>query len=61
MVPQPPRPINHPADKLNLLQHKKFRDHKKQQQRARVKTTIKRALMKGKAGKEGKGKAQAKK
>lgn len=52
---------NHPADKLNLLQHKKFREHKKQQQRAGVKTTIKRALMKGDDGTKAQGEAQVKK
>lgn len=48
---------NHPVDKLNLLQHKKFREHKKQ----RVKTTIKRALMKGEDGTKAQGEAQVKK
>lgn len=53
---------NHPVDKLNLLQHKKFREHKKQQkQRAGVKTTIKRALMKGEDEKKAQGEAQVKK
>lgn len=44
---------NHPVDKLNLLQHKKFREHKKQQQRATSENNYKASTNEGRRWKEG--------